>query len=64
VDAMGDFDASYAGTVLFGSSDPLATLPSSYTFTAADRGGHLFLNAGVLRTPGFARSSLPLFGTL
>jgi hypothetical protein len=32
----------YAGTVSFGSSDALAGLPSSYTFTASDHGVHTF----------------------
>ena len=32
----------YRGTVHFTSSDTLATLPSNYTFTAADAGAHTF----------------------
>jgi hypothetical protein len=52
VDAAGNRDPSYTGTIVFSSSDPLATLPPNYTFTAADQGSHTFLNAGVLRTPG------------
>src|SRR5262249_41090267 len=41
---------SYTGTVHFPSSDPQASLPGDYTFTAADQGSHLF--AVVLRTAG------------
>jgi streptogramin lyase len=33
---------SYRGTVHFTSSDPAATLPADYTFTAADNGAHTF----------------------
>ena len=32
----------YTGTVSLVSSDPLAVLPSGYTFTAADAGSHGF----------------------
>jgi hypothetical protein len=52
VGASGERDESYRGTITFSSSDLLATLPAAYTFTAADRGGHLFLDGGTLRTPG------------
>ncbi|MBV8529381.1 MAG: IPT/TIG domain-containing protein [Candidatus Dormibacteraeota bacterium] len=33
---------SYTGTVVFTSSDSLATLPSSYTFVSGDSGSHAF----------------------
>jgi hypothetical protein len=51
-DASGNADTGYRGTVTLGSTDPLATLPSVYTFTAADHGSHDFLNSAVLRTLG------------
>lgn len=44
------WDSGYRGTVHFTSSDPLATLPADYTFTAADAGRHDF--DIVLRTAG------------
>jgi hypothetical protein len=50
VDGYGNFSPDYTGTVHFTSSDPQAGLPSDYTFTAADRGTHVF--AAVLRTAG------------
>jgi len=50
--APGFPDPGFTGTVTFSSTDPLATLPGPFTFMAADRGYHLFLNAGVLRTLG------------
>jgi hypothetical protein len=40
----------YTGRVHFSSSDPRATLPGDYTFTAADMGSHTF--GAVLRTAG------------
>jgi hypothetical protein len=43
-------DASYTGTVVFSSSDPLATLPANYTFVTADGGVKAF--SAVLRTLG------------
>jgi streptogramin lyase len=42
----------YAGTVHFTSSDPQATLPADYTFTATDNGVHTFANGVTLNTPG------------
>ena len=42
VDQTGAAFPSFTGTVSFSSSDVLAGLPSSYTFTAADRGTHTF----------------------
>ncbi len=41
-DAFGNVATNYTGTVAFSSSDPLAALPASYTFTAADAGIHTF----------------------
>lgn len=43
-------DDMYTGTIRFTSSDPLASLPPSYTFVLADRGMKAFTT--VLRTPG------------
>jgi hypothetical protein len=42
LDAFGNTVTGYAGTVAFSSTDPLATLPAAYTFTAADAGVHTF----------------------
>jgi hypothetical protein len=41
-DPYGNRATGYLGTVAFGSSDPSATLPANYTFTAYDRGYHTF----------------------
>ncbi len=41
-DAFGNLATGYRGTVLFSTSDLLATLPANYTFTAADAGIHAF----------------------
>ncbi len=41
-DAFGNVATNYTGTVAFSSSDPLAALPTNYTFTAADAGVHTF----------------------
>jgi hypothetical protein len=41
-DASGNTASGYSGTLTFGSSDPLATLPASYTFVAGDQGSHVF----------------------
>jgi hypothetical protein len=50
-DAYGNVATGYRGTVTFSSSDSAATLPSAYTFTAADAGTHTF--SGItLRTSG------------
>ncbi len=38
----GSVDTGFTGTVTFQSSDPQATLPASYTFTAADHGMKVF----------------------
>ncbi len=42
VDPYGNVAPDYAGTVAFFSTDPQASLPDSYTFTAADAGVHTF----------------------
>jgi len=49
-DAFGNMCTGYTGTVVFGSSDALAGLPNSYTFTAADAGTHTF--SATLKTAG------------
>jgi hypothetical protein len=43
VDAFGNTDTGYRGTVKFSSTDKSATLPGSYTFTAGDAGVHTFM---------------------
>ncbi|HEU5248926.1 MAG TPA: hypothetical protein VFW15_02975 [Thermoanaerobaculia bacterium] len=50
LDGSGVRDAGYTGTVVFSSSDPLATLPASDTFVTADGGVKAF--SAVLRTLG------------
>jgi hypothetical protein len=42
LDAANHVVRNYMGTVAITSSDPDATLPAHYTFTAADRGVHVF----------------------
>ena len=49
-DAHGNTAVGYRGTIHFTSSDPAATLPPNYTFTAADAGSHVF--TVTLRTAG------------
>jgi FG-GAP-like repeat/FG-GAP repeat len=44
-DAFGNVASGYTGTVAFTSSDPIASLPANYTFTAADAGVHTFTAA-------------------
>lgn len=41
-DAYGNVATNYTGTVRFSSSDPGASLPGSYTYTASDAGTHTF----------------------
>jgi hypothetical protein len=43
VDAYGNVVTGYTGTLHFTSSDPRASLPPDYKFTAADAGKHTFL---------------------
>ncbi len=45
-DAFGNVVTNYGGTATFSSTDPLATLPAAYAFTAADAGTHTF-NVGL-----------------
>jgi hypothetical protein len=64
VDAFGNVVTNYAGTIRFTSDDSHAKLPAAYTFTAADRGSHVFIatldTAGVhaIRASDTAHSSL------
>jgi hypothetical protein len=51
-DAFGNVVTGYTGTVQFSSSDSTATLPSNYTFTAADAGVHTFTKKTTLRKRG------------
>jgi hypothetical protein len=51
-DAYGNKVTSYVGTVNFSSSDALALLPASYTFTISDAGVHTFANGVTLKTVG------------
>ena len=44
LDAYGNVATGYTGTIHFTSSDPAATLPADYAFTAADKGVHTFPN--------------------
>lgn len=50
VDTIGQTATGYSGTIYFSSSDVQASLPASYTFTAADAGVHTF--SGTFRTAG------------
>jgi hypothetical protein len=50
LDGNGNVFTGYTGTVYFSSSDGQASLPGSYTFTAADAGVHTFTNAVTLKT--------------
>ena len=49
-DAFGNVATGYTGTVTFSSSDPIASLPANYAFTAADAGVHTF--SAVLKRAG------------
>src|SRR5438270_732089 len=51
-DSFGNTATGYLGTAHFTSSDPSATLPANYTFTAADNGVHTFASAATFRTVG------------
>ncbi len=48
----GDVDTGYVGRVHFTSTDPSATLPADYTFTAADNGTKFFTSGLQYATPG------------
>jgi len=50
VDAFGNINSSYRGTISWTSSDATAILPASYSFTARDAGKHAF--PVTLNTPG------------
>src|SRR6184192_1497519 len=50
LDIFGNMAASYRGTIHFTSTDPAASLPADYTFTAADAGDHTF--AATAAMPG------------
>jgi hypothetical protein len=52
LDAQSARDFTYTGTVNFSSTDPLASLPSSFTFTSANEGGTRGGLTTVLRTIG------------
>ncbi len=49
-DPYGNVATGYTGTVHFTSTDPQASLPANYTFTAADAGKHTF--SATLKTAG------------
>ena len=53
-DQFNNVASSYSGTVHFTSSDPHAgiTLPSDFTFQAADNGSHTFSGGSALQTAG------------
>jgi hypothetical protein len=51
-DAYGNRIHGYLGTVHFTSTDPAASLPANYTFTAADAGTHVFVANVILNTAG------------
>jgi hypothetical protein len=57
VDDLGAPDDTFTGTVSFSSSDPLADLPSNYTFTPTD-GGRKILPSAVLRSLGGQRIAI------
>jgi predicted outer membrane repeat protein len=42
LNSSGQVDPNFTGTITFASTDPLAGLPASYTFTSADQGVHTF----------------------
>jgi hypothetical protein len=52
LDAYGNRTPGYTGTVAFSSSDPRASLPAAYPFTAADQGVHAFTNGATLYAAG------------
>lgn len=56
----------YRGTVALSSSDPSATLPATYTFTAGDAGVHVFTNAAIFDKAGAQTLSVSdtVLGTL
>jgi len=52
LDATNGLVTSLSTTAAFSSSDPLASLPPTFTFTSADQGVRAFANGVVLRTLG------------
>ncbi len=54
LDAYGNVDHNYQGTVHFSSNDPAKgiILPADYAFTAADHGVHIFTSGVTLLTAG------------
>jgi hypothetical protein len=52
LDADGNTNTTYTGTVHFTSSDAAATLPTDYTFTAMDLGVHGFSSEATLEKSG------------
>jgi hypothetical protein len=54
VDTNGNVVTGYTGTVHFTSTDTTVTLPTNYTFTAADKGVHTFTGL-VLRKKGYQK---------
>lgn len=51
VDAFGNTDRGYRGTVRLTSSDPSAALPGNHTFSSTDSGAYTFTGVS-FRTPG------------
>ena len=51
LNAANQTSTGYTGTVVFTSTDPQAVLPTTYTFTAADNGTHVFSSV-TLNTAG------------
>jgi hypothetical protein len=56
-DAYGNVVTGYTGTIQFSSSDSRATLPRTYTFTAADKGVHTFTGL-ILRKRGHQKVTI------
>jgi hypothetical protein len=52
LDAYNNVVTTYLGTVHFSASDPNATLPADYTFTAADQGIHIFTKMFIFQATG------------
>ena len=52
IDAAGNTNDGYTGTVHFGSSDATAMLPADYAFVPGDAGVHSFASEATLRTAG------------
>ncbi len=51
-DVFGNTATTYTGVVSFSSTDPTATLPPAYTFTAGDQGAKTFAGSLVFRRAG------------